>query len=156
VSTMYSIVGQNFRLSQAALELRIFTVSELESITGIGENTIYGFLSQLGANNLQSKELPSEGRGRPRKRYWLTEAGMAWLAKQNSQILSSLGNLPMASGRKLDQLREESLTLSVAERRILISQLQESMEEEQAPANGVYEMAESQAAPLQATYSSKP
>ncbi len=83
--------GQNYRLMRAALRLRDFTVSELRSLTGAGENTVYSFLSDLeGANSeyLRSMQLVSEGRGRPRKRYSLTEKGTAFVMKRSSEMAS--------------------------------------------------------------------
>jgi DNA-binding PadR family transcriptional regulator len=132
VSLQYRALSQKLRLSQAALELRTFTVSELESLTGINENTIYGVLAQLGAIYIQSKDLPSHGLGRPRKRYCLTEAGVAMLAAQNARILVSMRDWRLKTERKVETLREEILKLPVEERMILIEQVRQSVEEAEA------------------------
>lgn len=70
-------------LTRAALRLGTFTVSELEDLTGAAKNTIYGFVSKLrqaGEDMLTAEELQSL-RGRPQKRYSLTEAGTKYLAE---------------------------------------------------------------------------
>ena len=85
--------GQQYRLWRAALDLRSFTVSELKSVTGANENTIYSFLSRLteaSESYLKSVELPSSRRGRPRKRYTLTETGAAFLLDQCSEMAAAL------------------------------------------------------------------
>lgn len=74
--------GQGYLIMRSALELETFTVSEIQSLTGAGENTVYSFLhklTQAGADYLQSSNLKNTGAGRPRKRYTLTQAGIAYL-----------------------------------------------------------------------------
>jgi DNA-binding PadR family transcriptional regulator len=142
VNSQYRELGQAFRLSQAALELGIFTVSELMSLTGVGENTIYSFLSRLGEQSLQSKDLPSTGRGRPKKRYGLTEAGVAMLAAQNSNILAAVGKIRTESTNRAEQLRREIMKLPAHERVALINQLRQNLEEPAAPVSAAqYESA---------------
>jgi hypothetical protein len=86
--------GQQYRLSRVAARLRTFTVSELMRLTGIGENTIYSFISklaQLPRNYLHTEALPTSKRGRPRNRYTLTEMGVDYLLQRNARIASILG-----------------------------------------------------------------
>jgi cytoskeletal protein CcmA (bactofilin family) len=81
--------GQTYRLTRAVLQMGDFTVSELESLSGAGENTIYSFIDRLeeaGTNFLTSTNLVSEGRGRPRKRYSITEAGAAYLTNRSAEM----------------------------------------------------------------------
>jgi predicted ArsR family transcriptional regulator len=86
--------GQQYRLSRVAARLRTFTVSELTRLAGVGENTIYSFISklaQLPQNYLQGENLPTSKRGRPHRRYTLTEAGVDYLLQRNARIASILG-----------------------------------------------------------------
>jgi actin-like ATPase involved in cell morphogenesis len=89
MNTAHPNYGLNYRLMRAALTMRDFTVSELRSLTRAGENTVYSFLSDLegdGVGYLRSAPLPSEGRGRPRKKYSLTEAGIDHLMRRSSEM----------------------------------------------------------------------
>lgn len=82
--------GQNYQLTRAALRLGTFTASELEDLTGAAKNTIYGFVSKLrqaGEDMLTAEELQSL-RGRPQKRYSLTEAGTKYLAELSFELAS--------------------------------------------------------------------
>jgi transposase len=96
--------GQNYRLIRAALDLENFTVSELRSLTGATENTIYSFvnkLDQAGTDFLRSSPIASEGPGRPRKLYSLTETGAAYLRKRSREMAlrfdeSTRANMPAA------------------------------------------------------------
>jgi len=119
------LLGQSYRLSQAALELRTFTVSELGALTHISENTIYSFLSRLGDENLNSRNLTAQGRGRPRKRYWLTEAGTVLLLQQASQTLAVLNQ--EVSTRGAPELIREILSLPESEREALVTLIAESI-----------------------------
>ena len=86
---MHRNSGQEYRLARAALRLRNFTVSELESLTGASENTVYSFLHRLTKQNpgyVRSDALEQTGRGRPKNRYWLTEAGIDHLLDWSSEI----------------------------------------------------------------------
>src|SRR5712691_11210502 len=94
---------QLFRLGSIALNLRTFTVSELKSLTGIPENTIYGFLSGLQALDrdlLSIEELPAKGPGRPRKRYSLTPGGVDYLLERNTGLAASMKETPIRSKLK--------------------------------------------------------
>jgi hypothetical protein len=85
--------GQQYRLSRMAARLRTFTVSELIRLAGIGENTIYSFISKLARlpqNYLLTEAIPTATRGRPRNRYTLTETGVDYLLQRNARIASIL------------------------------------------------------------------
>ena len=83
--------GQTYRLSHLAIRLRTFTARELIALTGMVEDTVYGFLSKLAQPGyLQWEELPRVTRGRPVKRYTLTEAGLNYLLQRNARIASIL------------------------------------------------------------------
>jgi HSP20 family protein len=91
--------GQNYQLTRAALRLGTFTVSELEDLTGAAKNTVYSFVSKLrqvrasppiDEGMLISEELQSL-RGRPQKRYSLTDAGTKYLAELSFELASRFG-----------------------------------------------------------------
>src|ERR1039457_4822056 len=83
--------GQTYRLSHLAIRLRTFTARELVALTGMVEDTVYGFLAKLTRPGyLQWEELPRSTRGRPVKRYTLTEAGLNFLLRRNAHIASVL------------------------------------------------------------------
>ncbi len=83
--------GQAYRLSHLAIRLRTFTARELVALTGMVEDTVYGFLAKLTPQGyLQWEELPRSTRGRPVKRYTLTEAGVDYLLQRNADIASIL------------------------------------------------------------------
>jgi DNA-binding PadR family transcriptional regulator len=83
--------GQAYRLSHLAIRLRTFTARELIALTGMVEDTVYGFLAKLTPPGyLQWEELPRSTRGRPVKRYTLTEAGVDYLLERNADIASIL------------------------------------------------------------------
>lgn len=92
--------GQQYRLSRLAVRLRTFTVSELIRLTGIVDDTVYGFVSKLmqtPREHLQWEELPRTTRGRPVKRYTLTEAGVDYLLERNARLAAILGGEPANS-----------------------------------------------------------
>ena len=92
--TTHPNYGQNYRLVRAALRLRTFTVAELQSLTGAFENTIYAFIHKLTRDDpgfLEAKELTSEGRGRPPKQYFLTEAGVDHLIRLDFELAARFG-----------------------------------------------------------------
>ncbi len=104
--------GQEFLLGRAALDLRDFTVSELHSLTGVGENTVYSFLHRLaspGKRYLKSKNLRGRRRGRPRKRYTLTPQGVSYLLDSNSRLAALLYH-PLRKGS--DQTATEPVQTS--------------------------------------------
>jgi HSP20 family protein len=81
MNVMHPSYGQNYQLTRAALRLTTFTISELESLTKANRNTIYSFVSGIRQENegfLEDKELESL-RGRPQKRYTLTDTGKRYL-----------------------------------------------------------------------------
>jgi HSP20 family protein len=85
--------GQNYQLTRAALRLGTFTASELEDLTGAPKNTIYSFVSklrQVGDDILTDEELQSL-RGRPQKRYSLTDAGTRYLSELSFELASRFG-----------------------------------------------------------------
>jgi DNA-binding PadR family transcriptional regulator len=85
--------GQTYRLSRTAAQLRSFTAFELTDLTGIVEDTVYGFLARMlksPQGYLEWEELPRSTRGRPVKRYTLTEAGVDHLLRKNAQIAALL------------------------------------------------------------------
>jgi len=87
---------QGYRLTSTALELGRFTVSELQSITGVGVNTIYSFINRLenaGEGLLESAPVATMDRrsGAPRKQYWLTEAGANYLARMSFRQAAQFG-----------------------------------------------------------------
>jgi DNA-binding PadR family transcriptional regulator len=133
VSNQYRELGQTFRVAQAALEVGIFTVSELESLTGVNANTIYTFVSQLGEQYIHSEALPGTGKkGRPRKRYSLTEAGIAMLVSQNANVLAAMGRIRTGSTPTLQQLLQQIMQLPANERSALIRRVQQSQVEQAA------------------------
>jgi DNA-binding PadR family transcriptional regulator len=88
-----SSFGQTYRLSRTAVQLRSFTAYELTDLTGIVEDTVYGFLARMlksPQGYLEWEELPRSTRGRPVKRYRLTEAGVDHLLRKNAQIAALL------------------------------------------------------------------
>ena len=56
-------------------------------MTGVADNTIYAFVSGLD-EYLGKEELKSRARGRPSKRYTLTEDGVAYLLSRNAHLAS--------------------------------------------------------------------
>jgi HSP20 family protein len=100
--------GQNYQLTRAALRLGTFTVSELEDLTGAAKNTVYSFVSklrQVGEGMLTSEELQSL-RGRPQKRYSLTDAGTKHLAELSFELASRFGE--DSGGSQQTQTRAEA------------------------------------------------
>jgi HSP20 family protein len=86
--------GQSYRLTRAALRLGTFTISELEDLTGAPKNTVYSFVSklqQVGEGMLKFADLKSL-RGRPQKRYSLTESGTKYLADLSFEMASRFGD----------------------------------------------------------------
>lgn len=85
--------GQNYQLTRAALRLRTFTVSELEDLTGAVKNTIYSFVSRV--RNIDETFLASEDvqtlRGRPQKRFTLSEAGRKYLSDLSFELAARFG-----------------------------------------------------------------
>jgi DNA-binding PadR family transcriptional regulator len=83
--------GQTYRLSQLAIRLRTFTARELIALTGMVQDTVYGFLANLvKPGYLQWEELPRLTRGRPVKRYTLTDTGLEYLLGRNARFASIL------------------------------------------------------------------
>lgn len=120
----YRELGQSFRLAQAALEVAIFTVSELESLTGVNVNTIYDFVSKLGDEHIRSEPLPGTGsKGRPRKRYRLTEAGLEMLAARNGNILAAMGRVRTGSTPTMQEVLQQIMKFPAADRAELINQV---------------------------------
>jgi DNA-binding NarL/FixJ family response regulator len=69
-------------------------VSELQSLSGAPENTIYSFLHKLAGADpkfVATTEVESEGRGRPRKRYSITDLGVAHLTRLNYERATRFG-----------------------------------------------------------------
>jgi DNA-binding PadR family transcriptional regulator len=114
--------GQTYRLSHLAIRLRTFTARELVALTGMVEDTVYGFLAKLTKPGyLQWEELPRSTRGRPVKRYTLTEVGLDFLLRRNSHIASVLRG-------------EESVpSLEAAAARAAITALQQPAQAEVTP-----------------------
>jgi DNA-binding PadR family transcriptional regulator len=125
VDNPYRQYGKGFRLWQVAMELGNFTVAELASLTEINPNTIYGLLSELGEGFIQSKELTSEdqGRGRPRKRYWLTEAGLEELGARNAGILAAMRAMRAHTAPTMDELLGQIMKLSPSEQFVLVERI---------------------------------
>lgn len=85
--------GHQYRLSRLAVRLRTFTVSELMRLTGIVDDTVYGFVFRLmraQREYVQWEELPRATRGRPVKRYTLTDAGVDYLLERNARLAAML------------------------------------------------------------------
>ena len=122
---LYRTSGQAFRLWQVAMELGNFTVAELASLTEINANTIYGLLSKLDEQFIQSKDLTSEdqGRGRPRKRYWLTEAGLEELGARTADILAAMRGMQAHSAPTMEELLGQILKLSPTEQIALVERI---------------------------------
>ena len=100
--------GQNYQLTRAALRLGTFTVSELEDLTGAAKNTVYSFVSklrQVDEGMLTSEELQSL-RGRPQKRYSLTDSGTKYLAELSFELASRFGE--DSEGSEQRQTRAEA------------------------------------------------
>lgn len=100
--------GQNYQLTRTALRLGTFTVSELEDLTGAAKNTVYSFVSklrQVDEGMLTSEELQSL-RGRPQKRYSLTDAGTKYLAELSFELASRFGE--DSEGSQHGQTRAEA------------------------------------------------
>jgi HSP20 family protein len=100
--------GQNYQLTRAALRLGTFTVSELEDLTGAAKNTVYSFVSKLrkvDEGMLNSEELQSL-RGRPQKRYSLTDSGTKYLAELSFELASRFGG--DSEGSEQRQTRAEA------------------------------------------------
>lgn len=106
MNTAHPNYGLNYRLMRAALRMGSFTVSELQSLTGAGENTVYSFIGDLEAANpryFDSKNLSSEGRGRPKKRYSLTDAGTAYVTKRVAELASRFEPEPAAEVKPVEE-----------------------------------------------------
>jgi len=85
--------GHRYRLGRLALRLHTFTVAELVRLTGIVQDTVYGFVSMLmhaPQPYLEAEQLPRETPGRPIKRYTLTEAGVDYLLRKNARLAAAL------------------------------------------------------------------
>ena len=105
--------GQNYQLTRAALRLGTFTASELEDLTGAPKNTIYSFVSklrQVSDDILTDEELQSL-RGRPQKRYSLTEAGTKYLADLSFELASRFGEESEAAQKATLAEAAESILL---------------------------------------------
>jgi HSP20 family protein len=102
--------GQNYRLTRAALRLGTFTVSELMDLTGALKNTVYSFVSKLRSIDegyVEFEELETL-RGRPQKRYSLTESGTKYLGEVRFEMASRFGEAPEQSSRRRQQPRIEA------------------------------------------------
>jgi HSP20 family protein len=102
--------GQNYRLTRAALRLGTFTVSELMDLTGALKNTVYSFVSKLRNIDdgfVEFQELQSL-RGRPQKRYSLTETGTKYLGELSFEMASRFGEAPEQPSRQWQQPRGEA------------------------------------------------
>lgn len=85
--------GQSYQLTRAALRLKTFTVSELETLTGAVKNTIYSFVSRVRKVDpgfIEDIDVPTL-RGRPQKRFTLSEAGRKHLMEQNFEAAARFG-----------------------------------------------------------------
>lgn len=110
MNVMHPNYGQNYQLTRAALRLRTFTVSELEDLTGAVKNTIYSFVSKLRRVDegfLDFEEMQSL-RGRPQKRFTLTDSGRKYLAELSFELASRFGEDAESSGRSWERPRQES------------------------------------------------
>jgi HSP20 family molecular chaperone IbpA len=106
--------GQNYQLTRAALRLRTFTVSELEDLTGAVKNTIYSFVSRV--RNVDGTFLASEDvqtlRGRPQKRFTLSEAGRKYLAELSFELAARFGEAEESAHQFAEQPEAvEAITL---------------------------------------------
>lgn len=91
--------GRSYQLTRAALRLRTFTVSELEDLTGSVKNTIYSFVSrvrQVDKTFIASEDVQTL-RGRPQKRFTLSESGRKYLAELSFEMAARFGEAPESS-----------------------------------------------------------
>ena len=109
--------GQNYRLTRAALRLGTFSVSELMDVTGALKNTVYSFVSkirQIDEGFLDAEQMQTL-RGRPQKRYSLTETGTKYLGGLSFEMASRFGEATEQSNRRQwprDESKDaESITL---------------------------------------------
>src|SRR3954451_7213873 len=79
-----------YQLGRAALDLGTFTIAELVHLTKLPANTVYSFVSDLGPERLRAEAFPIPTKGRPRKRYSLTEEGIDHLLQQNLTVAKLL------------------------------------------------------------------
>jgi len=96
MNTRHSNFGLGYRLTSAAFKMGRFTVSELQKMTGAGENTIYSFIHRLenaAEGLLESAPIASLSPrlGAPRKQYRLTTAGANYLARLNFEKAAEFG-----------------------------------------------------------------
>lgn len=97
--------GKNYQLTRAALRLRTFTVSELEDLTGAVKNTIYSFVGrvrQVDKTFIASEDVQTL-RGRPQKRFTLSESGRKYLAELSFEKAARLGEAPESSHEFAEQ-----------------------------------------------------
>jgi DNA-binding PadR family transcriptional regulator len=101
--------GLTYRLSGLAIRLRRFTVSELNHITGIKEDTIYGFVAKLSQQGyVEAVGLARTTRGRPINRYSLTEAGLDYLLQKNARIAAILSDNSVEDNRSEETISGRS------------------------------------------------
>jgi len=107
MNTDHPNFGLGYRLTSVALKLGQFTVADLQSLTGAGENTVYSFLHKLeiaGEGFLESKPVTPlrPRRGAPRKKYSLTEQGSRYLARMSFEKAAQFGNAETESPHLAD------------------------------------------------------
>lgn len=82
-----------YRLRRLAIQLREFTVSELETAAGITSEMVHNFLYELKKVNskfFDKEPAKAEGPGRPPMQYKLTPEAMEFLANQNLELAREL------------------------------------------------------------------
>lgn len=97
----HSNYGQSYQLTRAALRLRTFTVTELEDVTGAVKNTVYSFISRVrkvDPSFIDDVDVPTL-RGRPQKRFTLSEAGRKYLAELSFEAAARIGEAEEPSYR---------------------------------------------------------
>jgi HSP20 family protein len=93
--------GQSYQLTRTALRLRTFTVSELEAVTGAVKNTVYSFVSRVrkvDPSFIEDEDVQTL-RGRPQKRFTLSEAGRRYLTELSFEAAARIGEADEPSYR---------------------------------------------------------
>lgn len=93
--------GQSYLLTRTALRLRTFTVSELEAVTGALKNTVYSFVSRVkkvDPSFIEDEDVKTL-RGRPQKRFTLSEAGRTYLTELSFESAARFGEAAEPSSR---------------------------------------------------------
>jgi twitching motility protein PilT len=86
-------LASQYRLRRLAIQLREFTVGDLETAAGVSPETVHNFLHELrqvNAGFIGKESVGREGPGRPALRYRLSPEAVEFLAAKNLEIAKEL------------------------------------------------------------------